>query len=458
MMTDTTREHQITSADLLAELREEQQSFRFLMTALAAIIGMAAVIVAGSVIYFYMQLSGLKQQYAEQTRLNEMNLRIVAGEAGRQRESTQAAIVAIREENEAARRQADLAREIQRADSVSQASGYKDNAMELAQQHFLGVPLNEVTAQVVGVVLRADGTDGELLSTEERLQLQAALEDWGGQNIEAVRASMTALLENSDSLEAQARGAAGLAALEYRAANDLSLGWNRGCSTVVDYVNQAAARGLEAPMLLLWKGQCLRKRGDALLAYQAFSKAAGMLEGGDFDETLLQAQIAHHGVGTTLVALVASEQLPSGRDSESALQEALAELREAARLRAERGATAVGVAYTEENIGFIHILDEDWQTALDHTKRIDDILPLAWNLTVRNIAAMENEQALRRSNGAREDIRRMQKIQDDTKLVLGLMSCNQIDRPELKRLLPARYSPQIDELSRHCDADAGGSP
>ncbi|MEM5516122.1 hypothetical protein WNY37_04125 [Henriciella sp. AS95] len=457
-MTDTTKEHQITSADLLAELREEQQSFRFLMTALAAIIGMAAVIVAGSVIYFYMQLSGLKQQYAEQTRLNEMNLRIVAGEAGRQRESTQAAIVAIREENEAARRQADLAREIQRADSVSQASGYKENAMQLAQAHFLGNPLNEVTSQVVGLVLRADGTDGELLSTDERLQLQAALEDWGGQNAEAVRGSMTALLENSESLEAQARGAAGLAALEYRAANDSSLGWNRGCSTVVDYVNQASARGLEAPMLLLWKGQCLRKRGDALLAYQAFLKAASMLEGGDFDETLLQAQIAHHGVGTTLVALVASEQLPSGQDSESALQEALAELREAARLRAERGATAVGVAYTEENIGFIHILDEDWQTALDHTKRIDDILPLAWNLTVRNIAAAENEQALRRSDGSREDIRRMEKIQDDTKLVLGLMSCNQIDRPELKRLLPARYSAKVDELSRHCEADAGGSP
>ena len=86
-MSETTDEQRITSADLLAELREEQQSFRFLMTALAAIIGMAAVIVAGSVIYFYMELSGLKSQYAEQTRLNEMNLRIVAGEAGRQRGS-----------------------------------------------------------------------------------------------------------------------------------------------------------------------------------------------------------------------------------------------------------------------------------------------------------------------------------------------------------------------------------
>lgn len=456
-MSETTPETQITSADLLAELREEQQSFRFLMTALAAIIGMAAVIVAGSVIYFYMQLSGLKQQYSEQTRLNEMNLRIVAGEAGRQRESTQAALVAIREENEAARRQADLAREIQRADSVRQVASYKDNALHLAQQHFLGIPLNEVTSQVVGIVLRADGSDGELLSPEERLQLHAALEDWGGQNSEAVQADMVALLQNSESLSAQARGAAGLAALEYRIANDLSLGWNRGCSTVVDYVNQAAARGLEAPMLLLWKGQCLRKRGDALLAYQSFSKAASMLEGGNFEETLLHAQLAHHGVGTTLVALVASEQLPSGQDSEVALQEALAELREAARIRGERGATSVGVAYTEENIGFIHILDEDWPTALEHTKRIDDILPLAWNLTVRYIAAMENEAALKRAGAPRDEIRDMQTIQSDTRLVLGLMSCNQIDRPELKRLLPARYSETVDDLSRHCDADAGGS-
>ena len=456
-MSETTDEQRITSADLLAELREEQQSFRFLMTALAAIIGMAAVIVAGSVIYFYMELSGLKSQYAEQTRLNEMNLRIVAGEAGRQRESTQAAIVAIREENEAARRQAELAREIQRADSVKQAAGYKENAIELAQKHFLGIPLNEVTSQVIAVVLRADGTDGELLSSADRLMLHAALEDWGDQNSEAVRTALNTLFQDGESLADQARGAAGLAALEYRSASDNSLGWNRGCSTVVDYVNQASARGLEAPMLLLWKGQCLRKRGDALTAYQAFSKAATMLEGGEFEETLLHAQLAHHGVGTTLVALVASEELPPGEDSETALQEALSELREAARIRGERGATSVGVAYTEENIGFIHILDRDWQAALEHTKRIDDILPLAWNLTVRHIAAMENEKALKSAGASRDEIRKMQTIQNDTRLVLGLMECNQIDRPELKRLLPPRYSSTVDDLSRHCDADAGGS-
>ena len=457
-MSETSAEHHVTSADLLAELREEQQSFRFLMTALAGIIGMAAVIVAGSVVYFYMELSGLKQQYAEQTRLNEMNLRIVAGEAGRQRESTQAALVAIREENEAARRQSDLAREIQRADSVTQVAGYRDNALDLAQKHFLGNPLNEVTSQVVAIVLRADGTDGELLEAPQRLLLQAALEDWGGQNPEAVRGALTSLYQESGALEHQARGAAGLAALEYRVANGNSLGWNRGCSTVVDYVNQASARGLEAPMLLLWKGQCLRKRGDALTAYQAFSKAAAMLEGGEFEETLLHAQLAHHGVGTTLVALVASEELPQGADSESALQEALSELREAARIRGERGATSVGVAYTEENIGFIHILDEDWKGALDHTGRIDDILPLAWNLTVRYIAAMENEQALKRADAPREEIREMQRIQNDTTMVLGLMECNQIDRPELKRLLPARYSDTVDDLSRHCEASAGGQP
>ena len=444
-MSETTPEPRVTSADLLAELREEQQSFRFLMTALAAIIGMAAVIVAGSVIYFFMELSGLKSQYSEQTRLNEMNLRIVAGEAGRQRESTQAALVAIREENEAARRQAELAREIQRADSVKQVATYKNNALELAEKHFLGIPLNEVTSQVVAIVRRADGTDGELLSKPNRLILHAALEDWGGQNEEAVRAALSELYQDSETLEDQALGAAGLAALEYRAANDSSLGWNRGCSTVVDYVNQSAARGLEAPMLLLWKGQCLRKRGDALTAYQAFSRAATMLE-------------AHHGVGTTLVALVASQELPQGEDSETALQEALSELREAARIRGERGATSVGVAYTEENIGFIHILDEDWQAALTHTKHIDDILPLAWNLTVRHIAAVENEKALKSAGASREQIRAMQTIQTDTRLVLGLMECNQIDRPELKRLLPLRYASTVDELSRHCDADAGGSP
>ncbi|HAW53638.1 MAG TPA: hypothetical protein DCX29_01390, partial [Hyphomonas sp.] len=150
----------VTSLDLLRELQGEQKAFRFLIRALAVLLVTAAVIAVGSVIYFYMALQGLKSEYAYQARLNEINLRIVAGEASRQRESTQAQLVAIREENESARRQGELSRELQQAGSARQIAAYKDRAISIARSHVLGKTMNDVTSQVVSMVLRAD--DGEV--------------------------------------------------------------------------------------------------------------------------------------------------------------------------------------------------------------------------------------------------------------------------------------------------------
>ncbi|MEZ5954128.1 MAG: hypothetical protein R3C13_07455 [Hyphomonas sp.] len=448
----------VSSLDLLMELQGEQNAFRFLMRALAALLATAAVIAVGSVLYFYFELQGLRSEYARQAQLNEVNLRIVAGEASRQRESTQAQLVAIREENESARRQAELSRELQQAGSARQIAGYKDQAVAIARDHIFGKPMNEVTSQVVSMVLRADQSGSVSLLTEpQRILMQAALDDWGGQvDSTTVRNRFQELLDEHGNLEDQAIGAAGLAMLEYRKANGNSLSWNRGCSTVVDYVNQAGARDLTEPMLLLWKGQCLRKRGDALLAYRSFSQAARLMEQDSQDITLEQSQLAHHGVGTTLIALAAQNQLPEGRERNEALQEALSELRIAAKVRADRGATRVGVAYTEENMGFIFIMEEDWPAALAHTESIDQILPLAWNLTVRNIAARENEKALRKAGASRASVEEMKRIQNDTAMVLSLMDCGQIDKAELMRLLPERYGEAVDELAAHCLAESGG--
>ena len=428
-MENETKTSPVTSLDLLMELQGEQQAFRFLVRALSALLATAALIAVGSVIYFYFELQGLRAEYARQALLNQVNLRIVAGEASRQRESTQSQLVAIREENEAARRQAELSRELQQAGSAGQIAAYKDRAVTIARGHILGKTMNEVTSQVVAMVLRADeGGSVRLLTDAQRVLMQAALDDWGGQvESSAVRTEFQTLLDDGASLPDQAIGAAG-----------------------------SVARGLNEPMLLLWKGQCLRKRGDALLSHQAFSQAAKLMEQDPEDITLEQSQMAHHGVGTTLIALAAQDQLPEGRDRNVALQEALTELRIAAKIRADRGATRIGVAYTEENMGFIYVLEEDWPTALSHTENIDHILPLAWNLTVRNIAARENEQALKRAGASRAAVEEMRRIQSDTAMVLSLMDCGQIDKAELMRLLPQKYSGQVDELAAHCLVESGG--
>ena len=200
----------VTSLDLLMELQGEQNAFRFLIRALGALLATAAVVAVGSVLYFYFQLQGLRAEYARQAQLNQVNLRIVAGEASRQRESTQAQLVAIREENEAARREAELSRELQQAGSARQIAGYKDQAVAIARDHILGKPMNEVTSQVVSMVLRTDESGSVSLLTEpERILMQAALDDWGGQvESSVVRNSFQELLDEHGDLSDQAIGAA----------------------------------------------------------------------------------------------------------------------------------------------------------------------------------------------------------------------------------------------------------
>jgi len=45
-------------------------------------------------------------------------------------------------------------------------------------------------------------------------------------------------------------------------------------------------------------------------------------------------------------------------------------------------------------------------------------------------------------------------IQDETAMVLSLMECNQIDKPELQRLLPSRFETVLESLSAHCALEA----
>ena len=78
------------------------------------------------------------------------------------------------------------------------------------------------------------------------------------------------------------------------------------------------------------------KRVEAKVQIDQWREAAHLIAADPEDITLEQEQMAHHGVGTTLVALAAQRELPEGRLYEEALQEALSELRIAARIRAER--------------------------------------------------------------------------------------------------------------------------
>ncbi len=75
-------------------------------------------------------------------------------------------------------------------------------------------------------------------------------------------------------------------------------------------------------------------------------------------------------------------------------------------------------------------------------------------MTVRHIAARENGIALRQAGASREALENMEMIQDETAMVLSLMECNQIDKPELQRLLPSRFETVLESLSAHCALEA----
>jgi hypothetical protein len=248
----------------------------------------------------------------------------------------------------------------------------------------------------------------------------------------------------------RALGAAGLSMLYYRQASDLNLHWDEGCREVVENVAVAEDMRLQAPTLFLWKGDCLRKHGDTLRAYTAFSAALTKLEADAADgrePPQEQMRLAYHGVGTTLVALTARDEVPSEYDDGNPAVYALEMLELAADIRRQRGATPVGIAYTRENLGFIYVLQQDWDGALSHTAEIDRILPLAWNLTNRHIAATEKADALAAIEDADVDeIARYREIAEEAALVLSLMQYEQFDEPELKRLLPKKYEETVEAL------------
>ncbi len=439
-----------SSASLLEELRKEQRAFRFVMTALIVLLVIAAAIAAGGAAFSYFELKDMRASQQLMKRESTANLKVVAGEAGRERETMRSELIAIREENASARRQSDLARRIEQASLNNRIGEYRNSALQIARDHVLGTPLDSATALVVTSVLgAAEEAGSNLLSEDEKLLLNTVKADWEGQS-NATRSGFQSMRSDSETSSTRALGAAGLAMLYYRQASGLNLAWEEGCQEVVENIAAAEDMRLEAPSLYLWKGDCLRKKGDTLRAYNAFNAALERLEAdlaAGREPPPEQMRLAYHGVGTTLVALAAREEIPSDFNQGDPLSHALELLEHAADIRRQRGATPVGIAYTRENLGFIYILQKDWDGALTHTAEVDRILPLAWNLTVRHIAAMEKADALEAMEDSDPaEIAHYRDIAEEAALVLSLMQYEQFDAPELMRLLHRQYKEDVEAL------------
>ena len=116
-------------------------------------------------------------------------------------------------------------------------------------------------------------------------------------------------------------------------------------------------------------------------------------------------------------------------------------------MREARGEGAIGRVYTAENIGFIHLQRKDWPRALAHTEYVDEQLPLAWNLTVRHIAAKTvYYQAQANSDDAVLSASDAREIACSAQRTLNAMNSNRFDEEELRRLTPKEYHADIDRL------------
>lgn len=460
-----------TVADIWREVQAEQQKFNNIVKVMVGLLIVAAIVAAALAVVSYLRFSDIRDNYDELIARAEAQSRLNAGDGVRAQQRLVNQLLQIREDSEAQRQEAELTRLVDRALSARQAGGpvmslvdLKAQAIEVAKEHLAGITLNNATSHLISSVERSGAIP---LTGPERALLEAALADW--RTPRTTTAEMQRLIDVSADPVMKGYGHIGLAKIYNDSTDGVdNPGLTDECAAIIDEVRIAAGLGVEAMGPYLWKGECLRDQGRESDAFDAFASA---LRVGDVaTETLDNIRLAAHGAGTTLVARAArapdaqlgvdevsdvfnalspiKEKVPGligAAETEDPLAAAYALLEYAANLRVQRGEGEVGKVYTAENIGFVFVLSERWAEGLAHAQAIDQVLPLAWNLTVLHICAIEMAAADGVSNVDRQYFL---SEAERARRTLALMDHRRFGEQELKKLLPVRYDDTVDELVR----------
>lgn len=460
-----------TVADIWREVQAEQQKFNNIVKVMVGLLIVAAIVAAALAVVSYMRFSDIRDNYDELIARAEAQSRLNAGDGVRAQQRLVNQLLQIREDSEAQRQEAELTRLVDRALAARQAGGpvqtlpqLKAQALDVAKAHLAGTTLNNATSHLVSSV----ETSGSIpLTGPERALLEAALADWRAPR--TATAEMQRLIDVSSDPVMKGYGHIGLAKIHNDLTTDVdNAGQTDDCAAVVDEVRIAAGLGVQEMGPYLWKGECLRDQGRESDAFDAFASAlrAGNVE----TETLDNIRLAAHGAGTTLVARAArapgaqlgvdevsnvftalspiEETVPGlvgAAETQDPLAAAYALLEYAASLRVQRGEGEVGKVYTAENIGFVFVLSERWAEGLAHAQAVDQVLPLAWNLTVLHICANE----LANTEGVpNADRQRFRAEAERARRTLALMDHRRFGEQELKKLLPVKYDSTVNELVR----------
>jgi hypothetical protein len=476
-MTDaSTTGRPVSSADILIRLENSQRGFRAVMMILGVLLLLVAVIVAGSTAFSYTQLSSLE----ERTTALDTTTAVIEAKADAARaaqvaalaetlrtlESTQTNWREFANDYNSARRNIDV---VARLDTMAPAE-LLDYAVELAARHLTGVQLDLSTQEALARALEARGADGRQLARGDvRTLLRAARADWmraddGGEDArqDEARRLFADLARDGETDRMRGLGEVGLA--ERRFADAVDTLWEGGCADAVAHAEEALRLSVRGPNVYYIMGQCLRKHGDTQEAYHAFVAQRALVVANPelYDHSWMPYRFqAAHGMGTTLMAL-AAELPPGGRlsigngegasgatyEREEALNLALDFLNQAAAGRRAYGSTEVGVNYTRENIGIIHLQKGDWDAALAHTAQVDAVIALPWNLTFRYVAAKEKLAALGDAADPVETVE-LNDVANEAWLVLAEMRPARFAPAELEKLLPRRLHPYVTEVVAH---------
>lgn len=242
--------------------------------------------------------------------------------------------------------------------------------------------------------------------------------DSKGLQPEAGAPGLPRLLVEARSAFERARAGAGPAALA-----EAGLGWilfedassgrnnysRAACEAVFSAVN-AMGRGEPMPQPLYWQAQCERKLGltDDAAGHYARALMATVPDGGDVgrdpDDDLM-AMNAYHGVGTTLITAadlpdtspglreatqIAQAHCPAPPDSGASsprMRLAVACLDMAIALRRKLGQTDNQVSGSQENMGFAHLRNRDFDAAYRNAAEVETTGLFAWNELVRALAS-----------------------------------------------------------------------
>lgn len=261
-------------------------------------------------------------------------------------------------------------------------------------------------------------------------ELAASIPDLGAANMK---------LEALARVRPAAEAKAGLAQLYFLVAARLN--YPAAICDTIGALTSAATDAKPYPLkVAINNADCLRKTGKVKEANAQFADAVAHYEKTDPNGavTPLFNYRALRGRATTAIAL--PDVVDKGQNDKR-MKDAIDDLRAAAVFSKANGETPAQQQGILENIGFGYLRMGLYEQAIAHTKRIDLINPMAWNLTVQAIAADEAGDSTL-AQDAREKLRAFRRQQfNECELALLLGPLAPKLEPILKSAQDSKFMP-----------------